>query len=362
MDRVTNAGAATVSSDFARALLDTAGELGLSRRRIARTAELPEALLARRGVRFPVERLRNVWLAAERDDGPMFGLRAAEVIRPGALGIVDYMMSASATCGAALARLVHYAPLLGNAARLSLSRDGALIRCRYDCPDGLEPTVEFALAVIALRIRELARSSVHGARDAAPLERVAFRHARRGELQHYLRIFGAPVGFRQRHDELVFERGLFELPVGTIDLGLLDILGDHADALLARIERPAPPSSGGSPELSEIRACVRSALSHGNPSIRSTARLLGMSPRTVQRRLQQHSTSYRDIVQQVRAAVMAELLSAEQPTRSRLAQALAYSSERSVDRAYRRLEGMARPPTELSPGDDHDGTTEYTDC
>jgi AraC-like DNA-binding protein len=347
MDIMIKVDSPTVSSELTRAFLDAAAVLGLSPRQIAQRADLHDEVVARRGARLPVEQFRAAWLVAERESGPLFGLRAGEAMRAGALDIIDYMMLASATCGAALARLTRYAPLLANAARLSLSSDGDLVRFRYDCPGGLEQTVDFSFAVIAQRLCKLARSGPHGGLAAADVRprRISFRHARRGELDCYLRIFDAPIGFHQRHNEMLFERSLFELPVATFDPGLVDILEDCANTSLARLALAATPSAcDAGQELSAIRAGIRSALCQGDPGIRSAAKLLGMSPRTVQRRLQQHGSSYREVVQQIRADLIAEVLSSEQPTRSRLAQVLAYSSERSVDRACRRLgDAIARP-------------------
>ncbi|HTN82318.1 MAG TPA: AraC family transcriptional regulator ligand-binding domain-containing protein [Sorangium sp.] len=360
MDIMTNVGSPTVSSEFTRAFLDTSAVLGLSTPKIARKADLHENLIACRGARLPVDRFRVAWLAAERESGPLYGLRAAEAMRPGALDVIDYMMSSSATCGAALTRLIRYAPLLGNAARLSLSCHGDVMKIRYDCPGGLAETVEFSFAIIVLRLRALARSGSAVERGDIHPRSISFCHSRRGDLDFYARIFGAPIHFHQHSNELVLRRGLFEAPVETSDPRLLNILEDCANASLERVQpTPMPSTCLAEQELSAIRECVRSAMREGSPSIYSTAKLLGMSPRTIQRRLQEHGTSYREIVHEIRAALMAEVLSSEQPTRSRLAQVLAYSSERSVDRAYRRMSAEARSFNKLSPRSEYNGTAEF---
>jgi AraC-like DNA-binding protein len=73
---------------------------------------------------------------------------------------------------------------------------------------------------------------------------------------------------------------------------------------------PQPPSGPGDAWdfVTALRALVRPYLSQGHPHLSQVAEIVGMSERTLQRRLAQSGTSYSDIVQQARFSIASDLL------------------------------------------------------
>lgn len=71
---------------------------------------------------------------------------------------------------------------------------------------------------------------------------------------------------------------------------------------------PAPDADPGGPAaelLGRVRAVIERELPDGAPTLPQTARRLGLSPRTLQRRLAEAATSYGDLLDEIRRDVAA---------------------------------------------------------
>lgn len=105
---------------------------------------------------------------------------------------------------------------------------------------------------------------------------------------------------------------------------------------------PSGPPRDFVGEVSEI---VRSRLLCGDADIEGLAQLLALGPRTIQRRLAEAGTSYRDIVARVRVARALELLGETDIPISEVSADLGYSAPTHFARAIRRAIG--RSPEEI---------------
>lgn len=85
-----------------------------------------------------------------------------------------------------------------------------------------------------------------------------------------------------------------------------------------------------------VHAVVEARLSVGSPSTEAVARELGMSVRTLSRRLEDDGTSFRRIVDGVRAAVAQRLLDEGVVVAAEVARRVGFADERSLRRALRR--------------------------
>jgi AraC-like DNA-binding protein len=86
---------------------------------------------------------------------------------------------------------------------------------------------------------------------------------------------------------------------------------------------------------------------HGNgfPSLKTTARILKTSPRTLHRRLIDEGTSFRELLDDVRRSLAIEYLRAERLSIEEIAFTLGYTDLANFRRAFRRWESI--PPSEF---------------
>ncbi len=117
------------------------------------------------------------------------------------------------------------------------------------------------------------------------------------------------------------------------------------------------PAAGSDSWLRELEILVASRVCDGHPSIRSVAPQLGLSVRTLQRRLEEHSILYRDLVARVRFQLARRYLEETSTELEEIAFLLGYSELSAFDHAFRRWTGQTprgfrrkvRAPTRAAP-------------
>jgi AraC-like DNA-binding protein len=120
----------------------------------------------------------------------------------------------------------------------------------------------------------------------------------------------------------------------TADPELLPALVRHADDCLAKLQR-----------VDDFRGAVRrlviESLRGGDASVEGVAARLGMSPRSVQRRLQTLGQPFKDLVAEARLALSKRYLEDPSLSLTDAAFLLGYSDLSAFSRAFRRWTGQS---------------------
>jgi len=141
--------------------------------------------------------------------------------------------------------------------------------------------------------------------------------------------FGAPV------TTFSFSTHDLDLPMLGADAGLARILNRYAASLT-----PASPVSWAR----HFRQVLAEAIVAGSPSLKSVARRMAVSPRTLQRQLAEHGTTWRAELNSARQRQAERARQSGPVTAAVLAHRLGYSDSRSMRRALRRWgDGPAGP-------------------
>ena len=98
-----------------------------------------------------------------------------------------------------------------------------------------------------------------------------------------------------------------------------------------------------SPSRHSVRAAIAVSMRHGGPALQRAARHLGLSGRSLQRRIAEMGTSYSDLVAEVRLDTACHLLVESDERIADIAARLGFSSASSFSRTFGRL-------MEISPG------------
>jgi len=93
----------------------------------------------------------------------------------------------------------------------------------------------------------------------------------------------------------------------------------------------------GSPTRHSVRAAIAVSMRHGGANLQRTARQLGVSGRSLQRRLADMGTSYSELVAEVRLDTACELLVQSDKRICDIAVRLGFSSASSFNRTFMRL-------------------------
>jgi len=92
--------------------------------------------------------------------------------------------------------------------------------------------------------------------------------------------------------------------------------------------------------VTALRALIRPYLAQGHPRLSVVAEIVGISERTLQRRLAQSGATYSDIVQEARFSIASDLMADSDMNIADIAFAAGYENAPHFSRAFKRLTGM----------------------
>ncbi len=268
------------------------------------------------------------WGEALRATGdPTLALSVAASMPSGAFGIVEYVCRASATLGDALRQWVRYLNLLDDAVEvaLELDEDRAYLRVTKESEAPAPASHELCFALVALRTRQLVSSPL---RIAA----VELAHPPAADPALYRAWFDAPVTFDCDVTQLVLPRSALAIRLASADPALLTILTRAADELAA--QRPDDPTV-----TAQVARALREALRQDEGSVELIAKRLGMTPRSLQRRLKDENTSFNAVRESVRQELSQRYL-AEKLSIAEISFLLGFSEPSAFVRAFKRWTGM----------------------
>lgn len=232
-------------------------------------------------------------LSVQRGD-PTFGLTLARTAVTSPLGFFDQLVWQGATVRDALARSARFYALLTRRSSLVIEEveGDAIATIRQHVPAAApRGTVltELAFGSLVLRARQAAGALV--------VRVMRFVHDATPEAAaSYEGVFEAPVLFGQRTDALEVHVSELDRPLGTAD----PITAAALEAQAVRMSEALTPVDSFLDSVS--RAILRS-LRGQSTALADLARELRLSERTVQRRLREHGTSLRILVDDVRKEV-----------------------------------------------------------
>lgn len=266
-------------------------------------------------------------LAVERTGDPAFGLHAGQHLRPGDIGLLEYLVRMSTSSEEIVQKLAKYHRLAGSH-QPQIERVGDTVVCHLPLPEDVSfpPVVEeYNLSFWT----KLARTLQHD--DLRPLE-VLFTHAKTSYAAEAERVFGAPVRFDCPRNGLVFSPDTIETLVVPVDPGLHRAVGERADEALAAL--------GTEQSLRErVRGQIRHQLRGDGVTADSVAKALGMSPRTLRRRLEKEGASFLDLRDAEREQRALEHMRETQLTITEISYLLGFAEASAFHRAFRRWTG-----------------------
>ncbi|MRG98318.1 AraC family transcriptional regulator [Polyangium spumosum] len=322
----------THDARLAGRIVEVARASGVDTAALCHAAGLSGRDLQSPGERVPLTAIYTLVEAARvMADDPLFGVKVASGVEVDVFDVLGFLILTSPTFGAAMGRTMQYQRLWNDGERYSLVVEEGRAHLRYE-PFGPERPAHHLMAqMFAFDVGVNAPRLV-----AEPASAVAIRF--RGEpppdRAAYEVIFQAPVSFASPVDEVVLPADLFDQRMPLANEAMHAYFQRHADAALARL--------GPSSSLTDrVRTFVSDHLPERDLSLAAAAASLRMSARTLQRRLRAESTSYEDLVDDVRRGRAMVYLDARL-TLAEVAHLLGYAEQSVFHRAFKRWTGM--PP------------------
>jgi AraC-like DNA-binding protein len=316
---------------------------GLSRLAIARlkSAGVPVApLLKRVGltpdlIAEPEERLSVRCQIALLDEAAIalkdncLGFTLARDHDPREIGLLYYVMASSRTLGEALKRLARYSRVTNEALvfgyreanRLILNLSYAGVPRHSD-----KHQIEFCLFGLLRICRMLTEQNL------VP-QYFSISHHRSSVTFEMARFVGTKVEFGADSDEFALNLDARELPLIHSDPYLNDLLLEYCEEALANKRG----------DRSHLRTRVENAISpllpHGRVVVRDVARSLGMSDRTLARKLSDEGLNFTEIPQELRHDLAVRYLNDRKLHVSKIAWLLGFHEVSAFTHAFKRWTG-----------------------
>lgn len=305
----------------------------------------PAPLLHRAGIASAKVDDPNAWLAADRQvrflnlaadalQDDLLGFHLAQEFDPRQAELLYFVLASSEILGDALTRAERYSSIANESVVLTCL-SGATVGIRFNYV-GVSRHVdrhqmEFWMTAMVRICRRLTD------RDICPT-RMRVTHPRcdlSAAIENYLRC---SIAFGGDADEVAFARGSARLPLRNADPYLNRVLVRQCEDALARHERPA----------GLLRARVENAIApllpHGRARVEEVARALGMSRRTLARRLADENLTFTTILDGVRLDLAHHYLKDPRLSVSRIAWLLGFQETSAFTNSFRRWTG--RTPTQ----------------
>jgi AraC-like DNA-binding protein len=331
MGRGEPASLGTAEVTLARPAIQALDERGVASAPVLSEAGVARAAIERAGERVPYERTLALWeLAARAAKDAAFGVHVAATMQLGTLDLIDYLFCTSPTQLDAYRRVAKYVRIYFDASLFVVSVSGSLVKLiryrRGDAGPVARQYREFVTAALVRRGRD-------GTGEHWTPKRVSFGHPPHQESDEVERFFGTTVEYGGRADHLWLDRETAALPLRASDSKLSAILLRYADSLLVAV-----PDHAGF--VSRAHHAVAHELSRGHASVARGAARLGMSARTLQRRLRSHHTSHRQLLDDTRFDLASAYLCDPSVSITEMSFLLDFADVSAFTRAFKRWSGM----------------------
>ncbi|MBB2912310.1 AraC-like DNA-binding protein [Streptosporangium becharense] len=272
---------------------------------VERAVGFTRATLAARTDRIPIETYyAGVEAAAQALRAPHFGLDYIDAVEPAELETVGFLAAASETVGEAFGKIMRFHRFMTTGDVFTMDRGPTTATFTLTAWGPPRPAhalvTEMYVADTVTLIERMAGAPV-------TVRGMRLRHRPADPAQFAARVGFAPETWADRN-EWTIDADALDAPMPRPDRALSEFL----EGLLLPRARPYldPASTAGtgghSPgTLDQVRAVIERELHDGPPTVAQTARGLGLSPRTLQRRLADASTTYGELLDMIRRDVAA---------------------------------------------------------
>jgi AraC-like DNA-binding protein len=305
---------------------------GFSAKQLLAQVGLDERHISAEDARIPFAKHAAFFeLAAETAGDSRLGLHFGMTRETRDAGLLGYVGVSSATLLDGIRSLSRYRRVFSDASEFDIAGLAITGRVRwwfYGLGHALpRKCLEFTAVNLVRAFREVC------GRHLIP-EAVTFVHTRIDDVEEFERYFGCPVSFGCEENVIALTLSDLRLRLVEADDRLLALLRRYCQDVLAR----HPPDV---PNLEErIERLVMDRLTNSNARFGEIAIQLGMSPRTLSRKLAERGTSYREIVDNLRKELALRYLQDDRLSSTEIAFLLGYNELSTFNHALKRWTGM----------------------
>ncbi len=302
---------------------------------LGREAREQKALLSRCGlpesaavgtITAPLSRIKQLLdeaaLLSERPEP--FGLSLALAAPEGTYDTAELLVRTAPSLRVGLSALARYAALINPVGRFEVRPTATGIELHYFVPGASDVLGihlnEFTIAFVLEAIAKVTRTPL-------ALSRVFFAHRDARHRDALSEHFGCDVELGASTCGFGIDTATADAPLRTADAVVFDYLERQAEARLSAL--------GQRSYAAVVIDAIENRVGFAGADLERVARALGATGRTVQRRLDEEGTSFREVFEDARKR-RSEAMLGTGASSAQIAEALGFADTRSFRRAFRR--------------------------
>lgn len=330
---------ASISSHAVQSLIDYLSILGISRQDCFDAVDLNQTELNQKRL-IAINKYDGLYDYAEKILGDtLLGFKYGQHINESRWGVLGQIIYSSATIEQALQNQRQYQSMVGNLGDPNFSIQNNVLILTWSpaqqynhhiAQELLTSWVEFARRTTATHVCPnqvwFARNDVNSFDN--------------DHIQEYQSYFGCPVSFTKTEDNapqrvgLTIDLDTLKMPCLTANAELNKALKAYADTKISQYSMNNP--------VSVTRDYIASKLPNTMPLLSELSSALALSERTLQRRLLEFDSSFKQLVDEVKCDIATHYLSNTQLSFQHISNMLGFSEQSAFSRAVKRW-------TKLSP-------------
>ncbi|SMF62477.1 AraC-type DNA-binding protein [Alteromonadaceae bacterium Bs31] len=318
----------TTLTSWALLIWQSLQEKGINPRPFFTQAGLDPAKLGDGNARYPVNRMHKLWTSLETLDDEYIGITVGQHWSPTTFHALGFAWLASNSLAQAMQRIGRYSRLVNNAFYTSFTAEGSHYRFEVSTTENKKFLHPFGADAGAAAILKMCRMLC--GEDFSPVEIYAVRPPSAG-MRQLEDLYRRPIHYNSPHASWIIDRFDAERSIASGNSELARINEQIADKALARLEK--------NDVAGQVKQYIMEALPSGEVDEHAVASELGLSVRSLQRKLSEEKLTFSKMVAEIRQSLALHYIDESHLSLNEIGYLLGFSEQASFTRAFKRWTG-----------------------
>ena len=263
--------------------------------------------------------------------GPGFSVRVGQEMKIDDYGVLGLSWRTCSWAGEIFDRSERYFKLLSNTYVFKMEPYAQVSRVylyRKPYRRGVELSNEATFSATVVVLKAMTET------DISPVE-VSFQHDPPSNLSDYQQAFNCQLLFNQPDNYIAYHTRDLRRRTAKADASINQFLVQRVEEETKGIKVHATRVTA------DVEQLIKDALPSGIPSIIQVGEHMGMSNRTLTRRLSENGVSFRDLIRRTQEDISKNLLSNSSRSVAEIAFATGFSEQSAFNRAFKRWTGKS---------------------
>ena len=315
----------TTLSSWVRVVCNAIDAKGVDSAKLLTLAEINPDVLNDPEGRILVSKMSRLWkLAVETTGDEAFGLSVPSFVQPTTFHALGFSLMVSATLRDAWQRTQRYYKVVSDVLDIQIQEYGTESALCYVTIPGKEYAKEAIDAFIATMIN----LSTGIAGGSAKPTRVEFERAEPINRERFETVFPCEIYFGTGRNQIFFTNEDLDRPLATANRDIALKNDEVVQSYLSKLMKKSLAK--------QVTEKIIIALSMGEPNQEVIANSLHMSSRSLQRKLKEETTSFRQLLDNVRKDLAKNYLASTQQSVIEIAYQLGFQDPSNFTRAFKR--------------------------